>query len=294
MDKRILILTDASDRHFYFANRIIQETGSVVGVLTGGKEINRPRPEELRREWLGHPFHALKRRYHQWLYRSEGLALKAEKKREEKRFFGGARDAFFSTHKDLHLGEVTTEDRSLNDQRFVDLIRQAKPDIIAVMGTCILGRKILECAPDILNMHTGLSPYYRGGRTNFWPFIENEPGYFGVTVHRMSSGIDAGDIIFSERVVLDADDTYGSINCKSIVAGTGLMVDAITRLEAGTCRALPQWAEGKVYFDRDWTFKAAHTYFETREDFIQRQIAAETRGDFAGIATVTNGVTVYD
>ena len=257
MNKRILILTDASDRHFYFCNRIIEETGGVVGAITGGKEINRTWVEEWRRALFKHPVKSLKQQYFQRRYRSAGRVFKEEKKRIEKHYFGGALDAFYSAHAHLHLGEVTTDDRSINDERFVELIEQAEPDIIVVMGTCILGRRILDCTPDVLNMHTGLSPYYRGGRTNFWPFVEGDPGYFGVTVHKLSKGIDSGDIIFSQRVAVEANDTFGSINCKSIVIGTGLMIKALKAIERGHCGALAQWIDGKLFHDRDWSFKAA-------------------------------------
>ncbi|MBN9670566.1 formyl transferase [Roseibium aggregatum] len=192
-------------------------------------------------------------------------------------------------HADLVIAHVDGQVRSINAERMVDIIRNARPDIIAVMGTCMLGRKILDSAPHVLNMHTGLSPYYRGGRTNFWPFVENAPGYFGVTVHRMSPGIDSGDIIHSQRVLVEPGDTYAAINCKSIVAGTGLMIDALKSIEAGTCKALPQWTEGKTFYDRDWTFKAAKAYFENREGLLHRQIAGEETGAFSGINIVRNG-----
>lgn len=286
---RILILTDQSDRHFYFCNEIIRETGHVVGVIVGGKEINRGWWERARRVVFRHPVQSFRQKLFQKLYKKYGRALKAEKKKVEAELFGDARNTFFAEHSDLLLDMVLTTDRSINDQRFVDQIRLANADVIAVMGTCILGQRILSASPIVLNMHTGLSPYYRGGRTNFWPFVEGEPGYFGVTVHKMSSGIDTGDILYSKRVIVEPEDTYSSINCKSIVTGTGLMIRALKNIETGTDRALPQWTQGKVFHDRDWTFKAARAYFENRENFIKSQIVGETRGDYGGIKTVRNG-----
>ncbi|MEP4032320.1 formyl transferase [Roseibium polysiphoniae] len=294
MGKRIVILTDGSDRHFYFCNRIIEETGNVVGVITGGKEINRPKLEQVRKTASRHVVQTLRQRYYQRRYRTHGVVLKNEKRRSESLFFSGSANSFLSDYSDFLLASVTSEFRSINDLHFIETIRRAKPDVIAVMGTCILARGILDSAPVVLNMHTGLSPYYRGGRTNFWPFVDNNPGYFGVTVHKMSRGIDSGDIVFSERVVPEPGDTYGSINCKSIVAGTRLMIDALKQVEAGTCRALPQWTSGKVFYDRDWTFKAAKMYFENRDRLVQRQIAGEARGDYTQILTVRNGMVDND
>lgn len=289
MSKRIVILTDAADRHFYFCNRLVEETGAVVGIVTGGKEINRGRFEELHRTVSRHPSQALKQLYYQKRYTAYGNALKREKREAEDRYFGGQEAAFRTAHGDLVIGHVSSQHRSINDERIVDIIRNARPDIIAVMGTCMLGRKVLDSAPCVLNMHTGLSPYYRGGRTNFWPFVDNAPGFFGVTVHKMSPGIDSGDIIHSQRVLVEPDDNYATINCRSIAAGTALMIDALKRFEAGTCKSMPQWTSGKVFFDRDWTFKAAKTYFANRETLVRQQIAGEKRGEFSHIRTVRNG-----
>ena len=97
------------------------------------------------------------------------------------------------------------------------------------MGTCLLKKKIISLAPNVINMHTGLSPYYRGGWTNFFPIIDNVYGHFGVTIHRMSIGIDSGDIIFSSQTKIDLNDDYFSINCKAISDGTIIMIKTIKR-----------------------------------------------------------------
>ena len=33
----------------------------------------------------------------------------------------------------------------------------------------------------MINVHLGLSPYYKGSATNFWPFVNNELQFLGVT-----------------------------------------------------------------------------------------------------------------
>ena len=56
------------------------------------------------------------------------------------------------------------------------------PDIIIVYGSSILKGEILKIfKKKILNVHLGLSPYYRGSGTNIFPFINNEPEFAGVT-----------------------------------------------------------------------------------------------------------------
>ncbi|MTI45774.1 formyl transferase-like protein [Roseibium hamelinense] len=290
---RIVILTDNSDRHFYFCNKIIAETGGVVGVVTGGKEIRRSAAEEFKRAWGRHFARTVQKRVFQVLYKNAGLTVKAEKKRAEKAAFGGETQRFADRYNHLHLAAVGPDDRSINDARFVELVRAQKPDLIVVMGTCLIGRRLMDCAPLVLNMHTGLSPYYRGGRTNFWPFVEGEPGYFGVTIHKMSGGIDAGDILHSRRIAVSAGDDFGTINSRAIVTGTDLMIDVIRRVSDGSAAFLPQWTCGRLYFDKDWDFRKASVYLRNRDRVVQAAIAQQDDGGASDIATVDNGKQVF-
>jgi len=47
-----------------------------------------------------------------------------------------------------------------------------------------------------LNIHMGVSPYYRGTDCNFWALYDNNPHLVGATVHYLSKGIDAGPILY--------------------------------------------------------------------------------------------------
>ena len=189
----ILIITHNRNRHFYFANRLIEKTGTVTGIITGAKTVTMSTGEKIRRRiqkkevW---PF--VRNRALNIAYRKYGVRFNVEKQEAEQHYFGGAKDLFYSQFLHLLLTEIEKPYRSVNDDHYVSLIKNHKPDIIAVMGTCLISRAIIKSAPYVLNLHTGLSPYYRGSHTNLWPIIENDQGRFGVTVHRMSTGIDSG------------------------------------------------------------------------------------------------------
>jgi len=46
-----------------------------------------------------------------------------------------------------------------------------------------------------INIHMGVSPYYRGSSTNFWALYDGRPEYVGATIHRLTSGLDSGPIL---------------------------------------------------------------------------------------------------
>ena len=91
---------------------------------------------------------------------------------------------------------------NLNNPDLVHEIIKFKPDIILLYGTGILKEVWLDAFPNkIINLHLGLSPFYRGSATLFWPFYFNELQYLGTTIHIASIKVDAGDILM--RVLPD-------------------------------------------------------------------------------------------
>ena len=83
-----------------------------------------------------------------------------------------------------------------NDPAEVALMAAARPDVVLVFGTGILREPLLSAFDGrIINIHLGLSPYYRGAGTNFWPLVNREPEYVGATIHYLDAGIDTGPML---------------------------------------------------------------------------------------------------
>ena len=75
-------------------------------------------------------------------------------------------------------------------------MKELNPTQILVYGTSIIkGELVNYFTGKILNLHLGISPYYRGSGTNYFPFVNNEPEYAGCTFMYLDHGIDTGEII---------------------------------------------------------------------------------------------------
>jgi hypothetical protein len=72
-------------------------------------------------------------------------------------------------------------------------------------------------------MHLGLSPYYRGSSTNFWPLVDGRPECVGVTVHHATLKVDGGNILLQARPDTVIGDSSHDIGCKTIMAGATLL-----------------------------------------------------------------------
>ncbi len=124
--------------------------------------------------------------------------------------------------------------QDINDPAVAALLDREKPDLLLDHGTSIVKNHIIEKAPFALNLHWGLSPYYRGTRCTEWALINWDPRNIGVTIHRLTKKIDGGDILCQCRVEPEPDDTVDSINLKLTREGTRILIEALDNWSSGT------------------------------------------------------------
>jgi folate-dependent phosphoribosylglycinamide formyltransferase PurN len=98
---------------------------------------------------------------------------------------------------------------NLNAPESVAYAKSLAPDVICLFGTSILKKPWLEAFPDrIVNLHLGLSPFYRGSATLFWPFYFRELECLGATIHLAIQKVDAGAILKRVKATLLPGDSY--------------------------------------------------------------------------------------
>ncbi len=120
-------------------------------------------------------------------------------------------------------------------------IAEVGPDVIAVYGTGIVPDNVLCQARNVaLNMHTGLSPWYRGAACAFWPIVDGKPEMVGATVHECTSKVDGGHIFFRGRAPLYRGDDLHAIFARAVAVGAKGYVEAISRAKVGALAGEPQ------------------------------------------------------
>lgn len=105
----------------------------------------------------------------------------------------------------------------INDAEWVNHIKKLNPDFIISYGCSIIKSELIEIFEGrFINVHLGLSPYYRGSATNFWPFVNNEISCVGVTFMFIDRGVDTGEIIHQQRASIIHGDNIHTIGCRLI------------------------------------------------------------------------------
>tara|TARA_B100001094_G_scaffold331512_1_gene400107 strand:- start:1075 stop:1866 length:792 start_codon:yes stop_codon:yes gene_type:complete len=88
----------------------------------------------------------------------------------------------------------------------IDMIKDyLKSDLYIVFGSSYIKGELIEFLinQNTINIHMGISPFYRGSACNFWALYDNNSHLVGATIHKLTKGLDDGPIIYhaiSEQV----------------------------------------------------------------------------------------------
>ncbi|MDZ4773596.1 MAG: LLM class flavin-dependent oxidoreductase [Planctomycetota bacterium] len=132
----------------------------------------------------------------------------------------------------------------------VELARVEFDNLYSIAHLAVVPDEILRLAKhEKINFHDGPLPDSAGLNTPNWA-IANGATHHGVTWHRMTSGVDEGDILVTERFAIDAEETALSLNTKCFEAGLRTFTDLVERLARGTLTSTKQDATNKRYYSR--------------------------------------------
>jgi hypothetical protein len=240
---RLGLITSNHIRHRYLANRLAREFDLAL-VLAEEKQRDPSRtvgsPEEQ----------ALLKDY--FAERAEAEAGILEEGREWDRSSIG--------------GIVAVPAGEINDPKWPETLVDGGVDLVAVFGSSILGEPWLDRFPaGIINIHLGLSPYYRGAATNFWALFYEEPEYVGATIHLIDAGVDSGAILRHARPIIGRSDTPHTIGNGAIREGARALCRSIREYQEGRIEPVPQWDEPNARYTRNRDFTPA-----VLEDFLRR------------------------
>jgi phosphoribosylglycinamide formyltransferase 1 len=124
---------------------------------------------------------------------------------------------YFSKYKNKY-NSMFVKKGAVNEAAFIEKIRSDNPDYIVTFGCSILKENFIKNFKNkTINIHLGLSPYYRGSGTNFFPFVNEELQFLGSTIMKISKKIDGGDIISQVRPKIYSSDKIHDIGNRIIL-----------------------------------------------------------------------------
>ena len=163
---------------------------------------------------------------------------------------------------------------SVSEESFLDLLETLGADIYAVAAYAQkIPDRLLDMAPyGCINLHPSLLPKYRGSGPLRGPIL-NGDAYSGVTIMKLVSAWDAGDILLQKKIPLDPKETSETLEKKVSALGAEMMLEAIDRLQEGSLIPIPQDHSQATYL-KQITKEAGLIDFSQSAVQIERQIRA--------------------
>lgn len=240
-----LFVCGSHPRHAYIA-RILAETGTLIGILREerGALLPSPPPElasDLRKLFLHH----FQRR-----------------KAAEQAFFGD------TTWPDVETRTVTQAD--LNGPQVQSFLKAKAPNVLMSYGCHKLsGHTLGQVQGDCWNIHGGLSPWYRGAITHFWPSYLLEPQMTGMTVHELTQHLDGGAVVHQASADLVRGDGLHELACRAVTALGRDLPGLIAKRESDiSIESHPQRTSGRLWRGSDWRPEHLRLIYEVFSDRI--------------------------
>ncbi len=138
-------------------------------------------------------------------------------------------------------GVPVFQPESINSAEGIAGLREFRADLLVVAAYGqILSKEVLEAVPKGgVNVHGSLLPKYRGAAPVAWAIYNGETRT-GVTIIRMTTGLDAGDMLAQESVEIGPDETAGELEAGLAPVGARLVMQVLDAIAAGTAPGVSQ------------------------------------------------------
>lgn len=141
----------------------------------------------------------------------------------------------------VEAGLPVLQPEKARDAGFVSNLAALAPDLIAVAAYGqILPQSILDLPRfGCVNVHASLLPKYRGAAPIQWAIL-NDDAETGVTIMKMSAGLDTGDILTQKATPIGPDETTAELHDRLALLGARLLISTLPAYAVGTIPPRPQ------------------------------------------------------
>jgi methionyl-tRNA formyltransferase len=155
------------------------------------------------------------------------------------------------------------------------------PDFVVCHGYDTILKKGAISVPKYgaFNIHTGLAEEYRGCYPTLFPILDGKE-QAGVTLHEMTTEVDAGDIYGQAKVAVQPTDTAESLYYKCAGVGVEMFKKVWPELKKGNAEHRPQVATENTRYIKKSDFPSLEIDLTWEADKIDRYVRALTFNPF--------------
>ena len=147
------------------------------------------------------------------------------------------------------LGLEVHQTANVNDDDASAAIAAAEPDLGLVCAFGQIIREPLLSDLELWNIHPSLLPRWRGAAPIERAIMAGDE-VTGVTIARVTAGLDSGPVALAERVAIEPGDDCGSLAERLAALAVELGAAALERRATGDLPAQEQGEEGATYAEK--------------------------------------------
>ena len=137
---------------------------------------------------------------------------------------------------------------NFKDPSAVETLNDIKPDVLVVIAYGLILPKSVLSIPvhGCINVHASLLPRWRGASPIQHAILMGDL-YTGVTIMRMDTGMDTGDILMQSKCEILAHETNATLQNKLAHAAVKPLLETLDALDNGTAVGIKQNADQVTY-----------------------------------------------
>jgi methionyl-tRNA formyltransferase len=174
----------------------------------------------------------------------------------------------------LELGLPLSQPATLRDEAVLAGIAAWRPDVLVVVAYGLILPPAILSLPRFgcLNIHASLLPRWRGAAPIQRAILAGD-ARSGVSIMLMDAGLDTGPILLERGLAIARGATSGALHAELARLGASAVLEALSRLAAGTGSPQPQPIEGVTYAAK---IDKSEALISWRDDalVIERQVLA--------------------
>jgi methionyl-tRNA formyltransferase len=145
------------------------------------------------------------------------------------------------------LSVALEQPESVNEPQARERIAQARPEAVVVCAFGALIKEPLLSEYELLNVHPSLLPRWRGAAPIERAIMAGDE-HTGVSIMRLTAGLDSGPVCLTSAEPIDPQDTYGSLATRLQELGGELLVRTLERFAEGEAPAFAEQDEAGITY----------------------------------------------
>jgi len=246
---KLILITGDHIRHYYVASQLNKIFSQIIWIKEK-RELQNPKINKK-----------INKKFQELLKIHFNKRIEAEKK-----FFGNKNKFKYNNI----IKNISINRKNFN-KNIKLLLKNESAEVLITYGCGKISNEILKNKKikNFLNIHGGLSPWFKGSITNFWPSYLLRPQYTGMTLHILTPRIDAGDILLQSSSKLYKNDGIHDLSCRVIKNFCNLLKKKLKRTNFKLrVKGVKQSFQGKIWTKSDWSYANLELIYNKFNDKI--------------------------